>query len=412
MRWLVVSPYLPHPRIGHGGGVCVYQLCRTLAVEHEVALLCFRRAGEEGLERHLEEQGVGVHTVDFLSERDRGGARVALLADRMRCHWRAWRDGEPYMVTKYRRRAMFERLAELQTDFTPDVVQIEYGFMGPYARAIRETGGSPAPHVLLNTHELVTLARLRTVANSPHSRAARGELTRWSRYESGLPGWADTVGCVTEQDRTLLHALGGAPNLRTLPLGVALDEIRAREDHESEPPRLLFVGSFGHPPNVESARTLLEEIMPRVWRSVPDVRVDVVGKAPPAVVRDAARRGGPRVNLHGFVEDLDPLFDASTLFVAPLWSGGGIKIKTLEAMARGAVVVTTPIGAEGIDDQGDSVAIAPDGGTFARAILELLDDPSRRNVLASRARKRIADHFSWAAIVGELARTVREGSRP
>lgn len=412
MRWLVVSPYLPHPKIGHGGGVCVYQLCRTLAVEHEVSLLCFRRHGEEGLEAHLEEQGVRVHTVGFRSERDRGGARLALVGDRLRCRWRAWRDGEPFMVTKYRRAAMFDRLEELCSDLAPDVVQVEYGFMAPYARAARAKNDVAASHVLLNTHELVTLARLRSVASDPTSRANRSELARWSRYESRLHGWADTVGCVTEQDRTLLHALSGAANLRTLPLGVALDEIRAREDREADPPRLLFVGSFAHPPNVESARGLLEEIMPLVWETAPRVEVDVVGADPPVAVRQAAQRAGERVRLHGFVESLDPLFDAAVLFVAPLWSGGGIKIKILEAMGRGIAVVTTPIGAEGIDDDGDSVAIAFDGGTFARAILELVDDPSRRNVLSSRARKKVADRFSWAAIVGVLARTVREGSRP
>ena len=166
---------------------------------------------------------------------------------------------------------MFDRLEELCSDLAPDVVQVEYGFMAPYARAARAKNDVAASHVLLNTHELVTLARLRSVASDPTSRANRSELARWSRYESRLHGWADTVGCVTEQDRTLLHALTGAANLRTLPLGVALDEIRAREDREADPPRLLFVGSFAHPPNVESARGLLADILPRVRGKLPAV---------------------------------------------------------------------------------------------------------------------------------------------
>ena len=87
MRWLVVSPYLPHPKIGHGGGICVYQLCRALAVEHEVTLLCLRRHGEAGLETHLQRHGVRVETVDFLSEHDVGLRRVRLGLDRLRCRW-------------------------------------------------------------------------------------------------------------------------------------------------------------------------------------------------------------------------------------------------------------------------------------------------------------------------------------
>jgi glycosyltransferase involved in cell wall biosynthesis len=425
MRWLILSPYLPHSGIGHGGGTCVFDLCRNLAKDHDVQLLCFQRSREVGLERELEGEGVAVHTVPFLSDQARGLERLRLRADRFRCLIDARRRSEPYMVTKYRRQAMFGALSTRLHEFRPQVLQVEYGFMGAYAEHAKRVSSqmqsteaemsqkcdTPPTVVLLNTHELVTLARLRNLARENTRGRRRGlqrEVAMASRYESQLSQWADTVLCVTEQDRVLLHAMSGASNLRTVPLGSDVDRLPVSRLQNSDPPYLLFVGSFGHPPNLGSALHLLEEVMPRVWGERPEVRVDIVGGAAPAMLREACGRAGERVVLHGFVEDLGPLFDRCSLFAAPLLEGGGIKIKILEAMARGAAVITTPVGAEGIDEDGEALRILPGGSPFAHGVLELLEDENARQTLAGSARRHIESSFSWDSIVDQLTRCVHE----
>jgi len=121
------------------------------------------------------------------------------------------------------------------------------------------------------------------------------------------------------------------------------------------------------------------------------------------------RRQPERVQALGYVEDLTPLFRECRLFVAPLAEGGGIKIKILEAMARGIPVLTTPIGAEGIVDSAeDALAIAGADATFAEAMIRILAAPEDARGRAERARRIIEQRFSWSAITERLT-TLYEG---
>ncbi len=408
MRWLVVSPYLPHPAIGHGGGTAVLQLCRALARVHDTRLLCFRREREVGLESSLVDAGVDVHTVDFRSEQATGPSRLALMADRALHALRATREGRPLMVAKYDRAVMHARLREQLAAWKPDVVQVEYGFMAPYARTALDARDGAAPHVLLNTHELGSLVRLRraAAATSRGQRTRRGrDLAEWARHESSYVHWADTVGCVTEGDRRVLEAMTAATNLVTLPLGTEVEAFAPLgPGHTTHPPRLLFVGSFAHPPNAEGAERFLTEVLPRIRARHPEVVTEIIGANPPEALR---RRADGRVELPGFVDDLDAAFRRAQVFVAPLFSGGGIKIKVLEAMGRGAAIVTTPIGAEGIDPDGTACRVASDPATFADAVSDLLDDPGARSELGRRARALVEAHYSWPAIVRRLEERVQ-----
>jgi glycosyltransferase involved in cell wall biosynthesis len=415
MRWLVLSPYLPHRRIGHGGGTCVYQLCQTLTRHHETALLCFQRHGESGLDGELRSVGVDVHTVPLRSAQDRGLGRVALLADRTSAALRAWMRGRPLMVEKYQRSAMREALAALIAQWRPQVLQIEYGFMAPYGRwALERTHGQPdRPHILLNTHELVSLVRLRRLARlEGRPRVLEGtRLGMWSRYERDFRSAADEVLCVTEQDRVLLAALSGAPNLRTVPLGIDGLTLRSAEPTFSDPPRILFVGSFGHPPNRDAARLLVQRILPAIWDQRPHVHCDIIGRDPPAALSLAAERSNGRLQVHGYVEDLEPYFRAAWLFAAPLFSGGGIKIKILEALGRGAPVLSTPIGLEGIETAPQpAVASCEREEDFAPTVLRLLNDPDELRRMGESGREVVLRRYTWEAIVRTLGEMVNAPS--
>lgn len=403
MRWLVVSPYLPHPAIGHGGGTAVLQLCRALARVHDTRLLCYRRERETGLESSLVEAGVDVRTVDFRSEQASGASRLGLMADRALHALRAARDGRPLMVAKYDRAAMHERLRAELSRWNPDVVQVEYGFMAPCARTVLEARDGERPHVVLNTHELGSLVRLRRAAAATDRRGRRRcgrDLADWARHEASVVHWADTVTCVTEGDRRVLEAMTAATNLATVPLGTEVESFPPVDPGlRTGSPRVLFVGSFAHPPNAEGAERFLADILPRVRARHPAVVAEIVGANPPEAIR---RHAGPGVEIPGFVDDLDTAFRRAQVFVAPLFSGGGIKIKVLEAMGRGAAVVTTPIGAEGIDPAGAACRVVGDPTDFADTVADLLDDAGARAELGRRARHHVEHHYSWPAIVRQL----------
>jgi glycosyltransferase involved in cell wall biosynthesis len=416
MRFLVVSPYLPHSCIGHGGGISIYNFLRTLARRHEVTCLCFQRRGEASAARELSDQGVRMEMVPFRSENDAGLGRVALWADRATVAARARLARRPFFVQKYLRPNLRRRLTELIGSWQPDVVQVEYMFMAPYARVASRA--APRPLVLLSTHEAGTVPRLRRLLEPPNarerSRRAR-DLRTWMAYERRAVTWADVNLCVSDPDRRMLRSLAPAARFTTLPLGIDTHHLPVARSSFEAPPRLLFVGSFAHPPNRDAAVVLLERIFPRIRDAIGDVHLDVVGKDPPPRVKERAVGFGAQVRLHGFVEDLDPLFDQAWLFVAPLFSGGGIKIKILEALGRQVPVLTTPIGLEGIELQpGEEVASASNVEAFADEAVRWLRSPSRARQLAERGAATARQHYGWPAVIDRLEGIVAEargGSR-
>jgi glycosyltransferase involved in cell wall biosynthesis len=427
MRLLLVSPYLPHRAVGHGGGMATYGLAIALARHHQVTLLCFQRSHESAsLAADLAGFGVRVETVSFRSGADRGPARLRLVLDRAACALRAVANGRPYLVERYTRATMGRRLLQLLQELRPHAVQVEYEFMAPYARLARQAlrdrpqlwpddreAGSPRPPtVSLNTHEVGVVPRLRRVvsARGAWDRLRRaGELSTWARYEADSARWADLVVCVTDQDRAVLQALSGAPDLVTLPLGVDASALAGVTGALAAPRRLLFVGSFDHAPNRDAALLLVNRIFPRVRQRCPDVVLEIAGRNPPAALRAAASAlPAGAVELLGFVPELDPLFERAWLFVAPLFAGGGIKIKILEAMGRGVPVLSTPVGFEGIDARpGQDAAVGHTPEDVAEQACALLESPGELRRMGAAGRRLVHERYSWDAIASRLVRQLQ-----
>jgi glycosyltransferase involved in cell wall biosynthesis len=414
MKVMVVTPYLPHRDVGHGGGTAVRDLVRGLARRHEVLVASLLRPGEAARVQEVVALGVRVETIPFADATARGAARLPLLADRGRAWLRARRSGYPLYVEKYWSPGRARRLADLVRDFAPDAIQVEYLQLAMLARGLgTASADAPAgPRLVLNSHELGSLPRERRAAGAtaPGERQrALAEAARWRRLQVDATRWFDRTLCVTDEDHTLYAAMGGE-GLVTVPLGVDTEAVTpVWAPGPADPEEHLFVGSFGHRPNRLAARLLVETIWPLVRARRPGARLTLAGRGsrrflaelPAAMSRDG-------VTATGFVADLTPLFRRARLFVAPLPEGGGIKIKILEAMARGIPVVTTPVGAEGIaaPEQDALVLAAADAG-FADAVCAAADDTADSRARATRARALIEASFSWTAIVDRLTEIYR-----
>ncbi len=410
MKVMVLTPYLPHRRIGHGGGASVRDLLTWLAKLHEVQVAALVRPGEESLIGQVEELGVSVAPVKFLDRRADGPARLTLLSDRALAWARSLRSGYPWYVEKYWSPDLSRQILSIAERFAPDAVQVEYLQLALLARDLRrwrDNRTSSTVRLILNSHELGSLPRdrraLRTV-NPVAAFAARREARAWVRLQIDATGWADRTLCVTPEDHTLYRSMGGK-NLVTVPLGMDLERIGA--DWSPGPGhRFLFVGSFNHRPNRLAAEFLVDSMWQDVIQALPDSKLILVGRGSREFLRrrvEEAQWAVRGLDALGFVDDLTGLFRECHLFVAPLPEGGGIKIKILEAMARGIPVVTTPVGAEGITcPEDDAVVIAPFDNRFATAVLTAARDPETGRNRARRARKIMEDRFSWAAITEQL----------
>jgi len=137
---------------------------------------------------------------------------------------------------------------------------------------------------------------------------------------------------------------------------------------------VLFFGNYAHAPNVDAARWLAAEIMPRVWKRIPGVPLTLAGADPTPALK---RLASPLVRVPGFVDDLEPELGSHRVFAAPLRYGAGLKGKILQAMAAGVPIVTTTVGAEGILENADEMMVADDADAFAVAVIELYSDDEK-----------------------------------
>jgi glycosyltransferase involved in cell wall biosynthesis len=168
------------------------------------------------------------------------------------------------------------------------------------------------------------------------------------------------------------------------------------------PPRILFIGSFAHWPNVEAGQRLIDSIFPRVVARRPEAQLILVGADPPRRLRHAASGA---VLVTGRVEDVRPYLNEAAVVVAPLSAGGGMRVKVLEALAAGKPLVASPLALEGLDVRSGEHVLAADGDEpFAEAILSLLDDPERRCALARSARAWAEANLRWDLAADEYER--------
>jgi GT2 family glycosyltransferase/2-polyprenyl-3-methyl-5-hydroxy-6-metoxy-1,4-benzoquinol methylase len=158
---------------------------------------------------------------------------------------------------------------------------------------------------------------------------------------------------------------------------------------------VLFVGGFPHKPNVDAAIYMVNEVMPIIWKKFPDVRLLLVGYAPPPNVQNLA---SSRVLVTGQVPELKPWFERSRLMLAGLRYGAGVKGKIIEALRSGLPVVTTSIGAEGIHvTPGEEMIIADHAQGLAEGVMALLSDPEECGRLSARGAELVARRYSRAA---------------
>ncbi len=249
----------------------------------------------------------------------------------------------------------------------------------------------------------------------------RMELPRTRSYERWMLGQVDRVLVTSELDRRALLSLSPkttrGPNRRihsstdaitVLPNGVDLEHFTPA-DQPRERATLVITGKMSYHANVAAVLHLIHDIMPRVWVRRPEVRVYVVGKDPPRVIRrlgSAAPSGeerAPRVTVTGSVADIRPYLRLSTLAVAPVPYGAGIQNKVLEAMACGIPVVASPRAASAISVRSGQELVLADGAeAFAQAVLALLEDPARQAELGRAGRRYVEAHHSWTAVAGQL----------
>jgi len=260
---------------------------------------------------------------------------------------------------------------------------------GPILDLIRAETRAP---VLYYTHDLHHLRERRRweLEGDPH---ALSESRRLKRIEERIFARVDHVMTPSADEAALIRADVPAARVHVIPpyLVPAAPLAPAGPDF-ADRDALIFVGGYNHPPNVDAAAWLVRDIMPLVWAALPDVRLLLVGNAPPPAVTDLASR---RVTVTGFVPDIAPLYAQSRLSVNALRYGAGVKGKIVASLQEGVPVITTPVGNEGLGlVHGTEAWVAETAPALAAGIIALYQDPARCAAMAQAAQRVLRRGFS------------------
>lgn len=252
--------------------------------------------------------------------------------------------------------------------------------------------------VILDEHNAVwqVVERLYAGARNAISRWFLGREVRLiRRLEGEACRRARVVLAVSEHDRQALReVVGDAVPLEIVPITVDAEHFKSiLAARDPQPNHLFTIGTMFWPPNSEGVIWWLRDGYERLRATCPDVKYDIVGARPPQALRVLAESFSS-VHLHGYVADTVPFWTSATVLVVPILSGGGVRVKILEAMAMGVPVVSTTIGAEGLEViNGKHLLLADTPETLALACASILQDKELANDLSQNARELILERY-------------------
>ncbi len=385
MRILFVLPQIPYPPES-GGRIVTWNMLRRFADKHECWVTClYHHPGELSALPVVREQ---VREIAAF----RAGPRLS--------PWRFLRsllENKPYKAVRFRNAKMAAYIQEIIRRERIEVIHAQNFYAAQYV-----TGHEPCLRVHYKENiEGLVMARYAEIAGPPWSWTLPLEAWRTLNFERRLLSRFHHILSISNIETEVLQHWSTGPQITYCPPGVDLEAhplLPIAYKNGAAGLNVLFAGTMSYPPNDRAARWLLDEIWPLVYPVCQRATLSIVGHGPRPWLLE--RNGKQGVEVTGSVPDMRPYYEKAAVVVLPLQIGGGVKLKLLEAMAFGRPVVSTPIGAEGLDlKRGREIEIAESAVDFAKRIVELLKDVERREQFVNNARKMLERDHNWDQLV-------------
>jgi len=295
-------------------------------------------------------------------------------------------------------------------DREPDIIWCEHSYLYPVAEQLHNH--FPRARLIINAHN-VEWALKQGISMIKKSDIAR----RWVLTEAAiLKSWekrmlqrADLVFCCSESDANRLNELTphARARVKVIPNGVDTDYFKPSLE-KPELSNILFTGTAGYEPNDDAVAWMVTQIFPIIRRKVPNCKLYLVG-------RSADIQWGHfadcdlQIEVASDVPDIRPFFEKSTVFVVPIRSGSGTRLKILEAMSMGRAVVSTRLGAEGIEAVPNThLLVADTSKTFANEVVRILRNSLKRHSLEKAGRALVSDRYKWNSLLHGLNDSIIE----
>jgi len=386
MRILWIKTELLHP-VDKGGRIRTYQMLKAMARTHDITYLSLYD-GENAPQAldQSREYAQRVVTVDFSPPRRlSAGFAIALIRNMV--------SSLPYAIQRYQSSEMRAKILEL----APKSDLLVCDFLAP---SINVPDGLKVRSALFQHNvEAVIWQRHAQVASDPIRRGYFGEQwRRMERFEAGACRRFSHVVAVSETDAEIFRRRYGVQSVSHVSTGVDVSYFGGARIVPAATQEIVFIGSMDWMPNEDGVKWFVDEIFNGVRARIPDAKFTIVGRNPSPTVKRLASDGVP-IEVTGTVDDVRPYLARAAICVVPLRVGGGTRLKIYEAMAAGAPVVSTTIGAEGLPlRDGEHLLIADTPIAQIEAVVSLLANRDRAAALAANAKKFVSEHCSWDAV--------------
>ncbi len=394
-RLLFLAHLLPWPLNG-GGQIKSYHTLRILSERFDIVLLSFTRRGDDLEAAHaaLNPLVLGLVAVPLSRNplRDAGTALISLLS------------GRSFLIARDAASSvMRENVRLLMDGGAYAVLHVDHLQMMAFVPPKNQTGKT---RVVLDNHNIEhqivrRVAEPESEASWAMRRFAAREWPKLRAFEVAACQRADCILTVSSEDAHGLQALdpSPAPKLHPVPIGVDTEYFAPVQGADENATTLLSIGTLYWPPNVAGAQWFCREVLPLIKADVPDVCLHLVGAKPNKAIWELARRDPAHVRVTSSPPDVRP-FAQCGAFVVPLQSGSGMRVKILNAFAMQLPVISTTIGAEGIDGakNGTHLLLADSPRDFAEACVRVLRDRAFAHQIAQAGRDLVEQHYTWDAI--------------
>jgi glycosyltransferase involved in cell wall biosynthesis len=386
--WIKTSPLHPLTR---GGDLRTYNLLRWLAKWHEVTFVGM--TADDGqveaakLAEEYSERAHWTHEPKVSQKLGRGPFLAGAVKNLI--------SPLPYAVERFTSSSWQSLIDRVMRETEFDVVVCDFIFPASSLPWGLKKPGTPWV-VFQHNVESMIWGRRASEAGTLAKPYFQSQWRRMKRFEAEMCRRFDAVLTVSDDDSNMSHKLYGLENVAgSVPTGVDLDFFSEVPRQLSADPTVVFLGSMDWYANVDAVKQFSEEVWPRIRADFPSAVFRVVGRNPPEDIRTLAD-AGDGIEVTGTVADVRPYLRRAHLMVVPLRIGGGTRLKIFESMAAEVPVVSTRIGAEGLEvKDGEHLLLAENPDEFASAVCRLLADPELASQMAARARKEIAENHSW-----------------
>jgi len=308
-------------------------------------------------------------------------------------------SSEPEHVSRFRNTSFADKLEELLQAIMPDAVQLESPFLGSYIPLIRKK--VPIAKLVYRMHNVEgqIWGRLAEASVGLRRSYLRSLATRMARYEHGLWAAADLLLPITEKDAAVVREAGIATPLQTVPFAITLPD--DAQSWVAGPMKLYHIGAMDWLPNVEAMRWFLKEVWPELYKAAPELSFHFAGRAMPPSFFDALPHGA---YCEGEVPDAAEFARDKHVLVVPLRSGGGLRIKIIEAMALGKLVISSDVGMQGIEAVPGQHYLA--ANTASEFILQAVWAGAHREeaaAIAVGARSFVREHYDAGRVMRNVS---------